>query len=214
MRNKFKLKDNRSFAKKLSDTAQSSLFWRSRKKGMITTRTIDLSDIRSVFAPRNFYERYQYLGSIPWNEDGKIFEAMEPLVIYMDYKAKPAWCPRWVLRFLHLFGNDNSIVRVRNRTLHNLKNKLTKGIMLVDYKTKWEWYDLRISVHGDKQINDLANMIESEFYRKGQRIDLIEELKRRGSNPERPYWTSTSILQEELDSLIDVEEAAHTNTKP
>lgn len=50
--------------------------------------------------------------------------------------------------------------------------------MLVDYKTKWEWYDLRISVHADSTINDLADMIESQFYRKGQRIDLMKELER------------------------------------
>lgn len=199
MTNKFKIKDSRTFKEKLSATAQSALFWRSRKKGMISTMSIGWSDIRAVFAPRRFHERYRYLGSVPWNEEGEIFKAMKPLVIYMDYEAKPAWCPRWFLRFLHLFGNDNSIVRVRNRTLHNLKSQLTKGIMLVDYKTKWEWYDLRISVRADSTINDLADMIESEFYRKGQRIDLIGELER--LDPDYEFYGSNQELKDLINKL-------------
>ena len=102
---------------------------------------------------------------------------MEPLVIFMDHKARSKWCPRWFLRFLHLFGNDNSIVRVRNHRLSNLKNKLTKGIMIWDYKTKWQSYDLRISVSGDQQINDLADDIENRFYEKGYKKDLLEEIR-------------------------------------
>lgn len=196
---KFKIKDNRTFKEKVSATAQSALFWRSRNKGMITTMSIGWSDISAVFAPKNFHERYRYLGSIPWNEEGAIFKAMEPLVIFMDYKAKPSWCPRWFLRFLHLFGNDNSIVRVRNRTLHNLKNRLTKGIMLVDYKTKWEWYDLRISVHADSTINELADMIESHFYRQGQRIDLLEELQK--LDPDYKFYGSNRDLIILIDNL-------------
>ncbi len=53
-----------------------------------------LDDIRAVFFPKDFYEKYQYLGSIPYG-NGDIFKAMEPLVIFMDYKAKPKYCPRW-----------------------------------------------------------------------------------------------------------------------
>lgn len=197
MNSKFKIKDSRTLKEKLSATAQSTFFWRSRKKGMITTKSIGWSDIRAVFAPRSFHERYRYLGSVPWNEEGNLFKVMEPLIIFMDYQAKPSWCPRWVLRFLHLFGSDNSIVRVRNRTLHNLKSRLTKGILLVDYKTKWEWYDLRISVNANSQINDLADMIESQFYKKGQRIDLIEELEK--LEPGRKFHGSN----QELFTLID-----------
>lgn len=78
----------------------------------------------------------------------------------MDYEAKPWWCPRWFLRFLDVFGNDKSIVRVRNRTLHNLHRKLTKGITFVDYKTKWQWYDLRISVAAPQYIQDLADVLK------------------------------------------------------
>ena len=128
-------KDNRPFEVKALDFLQRLLFWRGRKKGMIYTRDITWDDIRAVFFPENFYEKYKYLGSVPYRELGTVFKAMYPLVLAMDYEAKPKGCPRWFLRFLHLFGSDNSIIRVRNLTLHNLKVKLTKGIMMNDYKT-------------------------------------------------------------------------------
>lgn len=206
MKSKFYIKDSRTLKEKISATAQSALFWRSRKKGMITTMNIKLNDLRAVFFPKGFYEKYQYLGAIPWNEDGKLFQAMEPLVIFMDYKARPSWCPRWFLRFLHLFGNDNSIVRVRNRTLHNLKNRITKGIMMVDYKTKWEWYDLRISVHADSQTNELADMIEAHFYRQGQRQDTKEEILKLNPNRKDYGWGTTQDMLNELDALEEAQE--------
>jgi len=173
MNSKFKLKDNRPLKVKVLDFLESLLFWKGRKKGMIHTRDVTLDDFRYIFFPKKFHEKYGYLGAMPWNEDGQLFKAMEPLVIFMDYKAKPKWCPRWFLRFLHVFGSDKSIVRVRNRTLHNLHRKLTKGIFMYDYKTKWQWYDLRISVSGDKQIQDLADDIEAVYYRKGQKQEMI-----------------------------------------
>jgi hypothetical protein len=82
----------------------------------------------------------------------------------MEYEAKPWWCPRWFLRYLFLFGSDNSMVRVRNRRLHNLLAKLTKGTFMFDWKTKWEWYDLRISVAGSERVMNLADDIERSFY--------------------------------------------------
>lgn len=200
---KFYLKDNRPFKDKAKDFAQSMLFWRGRKKGIIHTRNITLDDLRAVFFPRTFHEKYRYLGSVPWHEEDAIFKAMEPLVIYMDYKAKPKWCPRWVLRFLHLFGSDNSIVRVRNRTLHNWENRLTKGIMLVDYKTKWQWYDLRISVYGDEGMNELADAIEDRFYNKGRRKDLAEQIKALDPNTDYDEGYSVCTLTDELDRLED-----------
>ena len=131
-------------------------------------RTITLDDIRAVFFPKNFWEKYRYLGSVPYNEDDIFFKAMLPLVLTMDYEAKPRWVPRWFLRFLHLFGSDNSVVRVRNFRLHELKTKLTKGILIWDYKMKWEWYDLRISVSGDTYLMDLADDIERNFYKRNK----------------------------------------------
>ena len=189
---------------KVKDFFQSLLFWKGRKKGMIHTRDITWEDIRKVFFPKNFYEKYQYLGSVPYNETGPIFEVMEPLVIFMDYKAKPWWCPRWFLRFLHLFGNDNSIVRVRNRFLSNLNRKITGYVMIMDYKTKWQVYDLRISVVGDRQVQNLANAIENRYYELGRREDLANQLKELDPNTKYDSGYPISKMSEELERLEEV----------
>ena len=200
-KSKFAIKDNRTFKEKATNLGQSLLFWRGRKKGMIHTRDIDLFDICCVFFPVDFYARYSYLGSVPWNTEGEIFKAMEPLVIFMDHKAKPWWCPRWFLRFLHLFGSDNSIVRVRNRTLHDLQYKLTKGIMLVDYKTKWTDYDLRITVYGNMQIHNLAHSIENMVYEDGHRKDLYEQIFEIDPETKFTKGHASMTLREELKRL-------------
>ena len=185
------------------DFFQSLLFWKGRRKGMIHTRDITWEDIRKVFFPRDFYEKYQYLGSVPYNELGPIFEAMEPLVIFMDYKARPWWCPRWFLRFLHLFGMDNSIVRVRNRFLSKLAEKITGYIMLMDYKTKWKDYDLRISVVGDRQVQNLADAIESRYYEVGYRKDLADQIKELDPNTVFNSGYAPSSLNRELERLVE-----------
>jgi hypothetical protein len=205
MKNKSKFgpfEDRRPLKEKAVDFLQSLLFWKGRSKGMIHTRNITFEDLRSVFFPKNFYEKYQYLGSVPWKEEGPIFKAMEPLVIFMDYKAKPKWCPRWVLRFLHIFGDDNSIVRVRNRTLSDLKRRLTKNFLIWDYKTKWHDYDLRISVAGTDQMHNLTNSIEHQFYNHGRREDLVQQIKDLDPNTKYHNGYTTSMLEEELERIV------------
>ena len=177
----------------------SILFWKGRKKGMIHTMDISFSDIWAVFFPKDFAEKYRYLGTSVWGYS-IYYRALFPLVLALDYEAKPKWCPRWFLRFLHLFGSDNSIVRVRNRTLHNLENKLTKGIMFVDWKTKWSDYDLRISIHGPEHLQELANAIEDRFYSRGRQTELVEQIK--AIDPEASImWGSISRLEKELEEL-------------
>ena len=205
-KSKFAFKDNRSFKEKAINFAQSMLFWKGRKKGMVHTRDIKLDDVRAVFFPKNFYEKYHYLGSIPWKEEGEIFKAMEPLIVFMDYKAKPKWCPRWFLRFLHLFGADNSIVRVRNRVLSNLLTRLTRGYMIFDYKTKWHYYDLRISISGDTQMWDLATSIEDRFYEQGRKEDLAQQIKDLDPNTSFNKGSSIKDLQAELERLDGINE--------
>ena len=176
MKSKFEFKDNRLMIIKAKSFAQSLLFWQGRQKGMIHTRSIKLDDLRYIFFPKGF-ERYGYLGTHLWNEDVKCYKALYPLVLAMDYEAKPKLCPRWFLRFLHVFGSDRSIVRVRNRKLHNLLNQLTRGIAFIDWKTKWESYDLRISIRAPQHLQDLADWIERGFYNDGRQEELIEQIK-------------------------------------
>ena len=210
MKSKFYIEDKRTLKQKLTDFGCSMLFWRGRKKGMIHTRNITWDDIRAVFFPKNFYEKYHYLGSVPYNELGDTFEAMEPLVIFIDYKAKPWWCPRWFLRFLHVFGSDKSIVRVRNWTLHDLLRKITKGIAFVDWKTKWEDYDLRISIHAPEHLQNLADDIEHGFYSRGKQKELVEQIKALDPNASI-IWGSTDRLQKQLDELEDSKEDQKLN---
>lgn len=158
----------------LRELKYTLLFWKGRRKGIIHTQSITFDQIRAVFFPKNFYERYHYLGNIPFVDDRMI----SSLVVAMDYEAKPKRCPRWFLRFLHLFGSDNSIVRVRNRTLHNLSKRLTRGIIMWDYKTKWNDYDLRISISGPQHLQDLADAIELYTYRTGATREILEELNK------------------------------------
>jgi hypothetical protein len=204
MKSKFEFKDNRPFNVKAKEFAQSLLFWRGRKKGIIYTRDIKWDDIREIFFPKNFEEKYGYLGSVPYDPKTSIytintFKALLPLVLAMDYEAKPKWCPRWVLRFLHVFGNDKSIVRVRNRFLSNLSKKLTKGITLYDYKTKWSYYDLRISIAAPQYLQDLADDIEYGYYQRGRREELLLSIKR--IKPDFDKWMTIKELENYLETL-------------
>jgi hypothetical protein len=190
---------------------KTKTIFKGKNKGMIHTTDITLDHIRAVFFPKDFYEKYRYLGSIPWNTDKGEGRAIYPLVLLMDLEAKPWWCPRWVLRFLHLFGSDNSIVRVRNRFWHDLQTKLTKGMTLYDYKTKWSDYDLRISVAGPRYIGELARGIENQFYQSGRTEFLLNEIKR--MEPDQNIFNHTlSHLEKKYDELLEKEENEEGNT--
>jgi len=201
MRTKFEIKDNRPFSEKAKSFLQSMLFWKGRKKKYITTRNLKWDDLRYIFFPKLF-ERYGYLGTQIWiwNEDSAYFKALYPLVLALDYEAKPKWCPRWFLRFLHVFGADKSIVRVRNWRLNNLLTKLTKGIGFIDWKTKWSDYDLRISIHAPKHLQDLADWIEDGFYSDGRQKELVEQIK--ALDPEASIiWGSVERFEKQLEEL-------------
>lgn len=171
-----------------------------RKYKFIHTMNITLDHIRAVFFPKTFSEKYGYLGSIPGWRKNEPMTMLKALVIAMDYEAKPWWCPRWFLRFLNLFGSDNSIVRVRNRRLHNLEKKLTRGIMMWDHKTKWTYYDLRISISAPEYLQDLSDAIEYKVYSIGRQEELVEEI--RSLDPDASIIKgSVSRLEEQLTKL-------------
>ena len=199
MRSKFEIKDNKPLSQKAKSFFQSIIFWKGRSKGIIHTRDLRWDDLRYIFFPKGF-EKYGYLGTQIWNEESAYFKALYPLVLALDYEAKPKWCPRWFLRFLHVFGADRSIVRVRNRRLHNLERRLTKGIAFVDWKTKWSDYDLRISIVGPKHLQDLSGWIEEGFYSKGRQEELVEQIK--AIDPEASImWGSVERLIKQLEEL-------------
>jgi len=188
-----------TFKQRMENLKYSILFWKGRSKGMIYTRDIELDDFRYIFFPKGF-EKYGYLGTQIWDEDGSYFKALYPLVLALDYEAKPKYCPRWFLRFLHVFGADKSIVRVRNRRLNDLLTKLTKGIAFVDWKTKWESYDLRISIHAPKYLQDLADDIEHGFYSRGKQQEIVDQIKAIDPNA-GIIWGSIERLEKQLEKL-------------
>ena len=200
MKSKFEIKDDRTFGEKLKSFGQSILFWKGRKKGIIHTRNLKWGDLRYIFFPKDFAEKYGYLGTSVWNEDSVYFKALYPLVLALDYEARPKWCPRWFLRFLHVFGSDRSIVRVRNRRLHNLERKLTKGIAFIDWKTKWYDYDLRISISAPEHLQELASAIENRFYSRGRQEEIVEQIKAIDPNA-GIIWGSIERLEKQLEEL-------------
>ena len=188
-----------TFKQRMENLKYTILFWKGRSKGMIYTRDIKLTDFRYIFFPKGFEEKYGYLGTSV-GEESDYFQALYPLVLAMDYEAKPKYCPRLFLRFLHVFGADKSIVRVRNRRLNDLLTKLTKGIAFVDWKTKWESYDLRISIHAPKHLQDLANDIEHGFYSRGKQQEIVDQIKTIDPNA-GIIWGSIKRLEKQLEKL-------------
>jgi len=187
-----------TFKERLEDLKYTILFWKGRKKKYITTRNLEWSDIRYIFFPAK-WDKYGYL-NITFYKDSEFNKVLLPLVLAMDYEAKPWWCPRWFLRFLHVFGNDKSLVRVRNRRLHDLHRKLTKGIMFYDWKTKWCDYDLRISIAGTEHMQNLASWIEHGFYSDGRQKELVEQIK--ALDPDASIiWGSVERFEKQLEEL-------------
>ena len=209
---KFYVKDTRTFSQKAKDFGQSLLFWKGRDKGMIHTRDLEWSDLRYIFFPAK-WDKYGYL-NITFYKDSEFSKALLPLVLAMDYEAKPKWCPRWFLRFLHVFGDDKSMVRVRNRRLSNLHRKLTKGIQFWDWKTKWTEYDLRISISGTEQMQNLARWIEQGYYKEGYRAKLMRDIAMYEPDPDAEIVLSDiEHLEEQLEKLRNKEEDETFNTK-
>jgi hypothetical protein len=187
-----------TFKERMEDLKYTILFWKGRKMKYITTRNLEWSDLRYIFFPTK-EDKYGYL-NITFYKDSEFNKVLLPLVLAMDYEAKPKWCPRWFLRFLHVFGNDKSLVRVRNRRLSNLLTKLTKGIGFWNWKTKWSHYDLRISISAPKHLQNLAMWIEHGFYSDGRQKELVEQIK--ALDPDASIiWGSIERFEKQLAEL-------------
>jgi hypothetical protein len=84
--------------------------------------------------------------------------------------------------------------------LHDLLRKLTKGIAFVDWKTKWQDYDLRISIHAPKHLQNLADDIEGGFYSRGAQEELVKQIL--AIDPNAPIiWGSVERFNKQLEEL-------------
>jgi hypothetical protein len=128
-----------------------------------------IREIKRLFEalfPIGVSQKYSYLGytHIPYRPLTYPHEVMVNVIEAIDRRAKPKWCPRWVLRILQLYGNDNSVVRVRYRKLSNLHKKLTQGIFITDIKTKWGPSDIRIYGQFNDEIDGIIELAEEYIY--------------------------------------------------
>lgn len=193
-----------TFKERMEDLKYTILFWKGRKKKYITTRNLEWSDLRYILFPAKD-DKYGYL-NITFCKDSEFNKVLLPLVLAMDYEAKPYWCPRWFLRFLHVFGNDKSVVRVRNHRLSDLLTKLTKGIRFWDWKTNgfnccaWSHYDLRISISAPEHLQYLSGWIERGYYLDGRQKELVDEIKAIDKDA-LIIWGSIERLEKQLEEL-------------
>ena len=142
------------------------------KLGPVHTMNITIGDLMECVFPRAGNE-FGYLGYAYYyvKQDGSVSKQSELLrefFIEVDKVARPKWCPKFILRLLNLFGNDRSIVRVRNRRLHDLFNKITGGIQITD--TKWKHDSFRIYGSFTKELDEMAKAtcikIENDYNNK------------------------------------------------
>lgn len=140
--------------------------------GPVRTRDITLGDVLECFFPERGYE-YDYLGYAYYRvKEGGTLSKHEQIVKeflqQVDKVVKPWWCPRFVLRLLDLFGNDKSIVRMRNLKLSNMFSRLTGGIRITDMK--WKWNEFRIYGSFPDELDRLAEetcrKLEEEYENK------------------------------------------------
>ena len=68
-----------------------------------------------------------------------------------------------------------------------------------DYKTKWSYYDLRITISAPPYLQDLSDAIEEFTYRKGEREELLLKIKK--YEPEFNHWKTTTELHSYLKNL-------------
>ena len=131
--------------------------WKA-KSGPVHTIDITVSHIINCFFPQKGDE-YSYLGYAYYyvKEDGRLTYSNQLELDFfkaVDKVARPWWCPKFILRLTHLFGNDNSIIRMRNSNIANLHTKITKGIMITDIK--WKYDSFRIYGYFTKELDELA----------------------------------------------------------
>jgi hypothetical protein len=84
--------------------------------------------------------------------------------------------------------------------------------MIWDYKTKWEWYDLRISISAPKHLQDLASAIEKDFYSRGRQEEIAEKILE--LDPKASIiWGGVDRLIKQYNELVDKKSKQKENIK-
>ncbi len=131
----------------------------------IKFKKLTFKEILECFFPSKGRE-YSHLGYTWWSPDSKEYLYILEFYKAVDKAVRPWWCPKFFLRLTFLLGNDNSTVRVRNRKISNIHNKITKGIMITDLK--WKFESFRIYGRFTNELYDLSDktcdLIEKNCY--------------------------------------------------
>jgi hypothetical protein len=78
--------------------------------------------------------------------------------------------------------------------------------MFTDWKTKWQDYDLRISISAPKHLQDLADDIESGFYSRGRQEEIVAEILKLDPNA-GIIWGSIDRLEKQLEKLENINDS-------
>lgn len=115
----------------------------------------------------NFYDKYHYLGYIliPFRKGTEPYNKIKAFVKKVDERIRPWYVPIWFLNLLHYYGNDNSIIRVRNWRLHRLHRKITKGAFFTDMKTKFDSMRIYATLPEDldKECEELCKEMDEKY---------------------------------------------------
>lgn len=107
-----------------------------------------------------FYRKYMHIGySNPSVADG-----WKPIVkkalIDIERAMWPKYLPMFLKRWIHYLATGNSVVRVKFKLFHKLRQRLTKGQIITDVKEKYA--TLRIYYHGGDEIDHIVSEAEKE----------------------------------------------------
>jgi hypothetical protein len=108
----------------------------------------------------NEHTEFIYLGNIDYlfKKNTEEYNIVKDFILIVDEAARPKWCPKWFLRLLELYKNDNL-------TINKLHNKITKDIRITNMSTIYHSYDIIIYGYFNPEIKYcLENLKEKLLY--------------------------------------------------
>ncbi len=108
-----------------------------------------------------FYKKYSHVGYSFLGVPDSWKPVVKNAVIKIEKEMwKPSWLPLFLKRWIHQLARGKSVVNIRNQSFYNLRNKLTKGMMITDIKTKYA--NLCIYGHFNDEIEKIIENAEVE----------------------------------------------------
>lgn len=113
--------------------------------------------IINCFYP-NEYTEFIYLGHVDYlfEKETKEYNIIKDFILVVDGAARPKWCPKWFLRLLELYKDNNSLA-------NKLHNKITKGIRIMNMSVVDHSYDILIYGYFNPEIKYKIEKIKEEL---------------------------------------------------